>query len=140
MSTRAQILVTDEHSIGRNEGILFYRHSDGYPEGVKASLERFVGMVGVAIRDNCEQAAGWLTIIGHEEYADSRKNYPTISAWKVGAYEPAVCIHGDIEWFYVVNVSDKTITAYEVKNESEIADFLKRTDGRPLPEMVKATA
>lgn len=140
MSTRAQILVTDKYSIAAHEGILFYRHSDGYPEGVQQSLEQFLAMVGTSIRNNCEQAAGWLVLIGHEEYAESRATYPTISGWKVGAYEPATGIHGDIEWFYVVNLSDKTIVAYRAGNEESVADYLKRDDGKPLAEYLKVTA
>jgi hypothetical protein len=130
--------VTDEYSIGQKEGVLLYRHSDGYPEGVKETLEKFVRMIGNPIRgDCCEQAAGWLIVIGREEYAHLRTS-PGM-AWKVGAYEPATGIHGDIEWFYVVNVSDKTIIGYPVGDEETVADFLKRTDGKHLADLLAVT-
>lgn len=129
MSTRAQILVTEDNA----GGVLFYRHSDGYPDGVMPSLAEFLGMVQSGkIRRNAEQSSGWLIIIGHEEYREDRDKYSHTS-WKVGAYEPAECIHGDIEYFYVVNVSDCSITVYKPTGKEEaITDFLARTDGKRL--------
>lgn len=63
------------------------------------------------IRDNVNQGAGWLIVIGHEEYIDQRaKGYST---WKVGAYEPTTQRHGDIEYLYVVDLEDKTIEVYK---------------------------
>ena len=64
MSTRAGIIIKDGHSEQH-----FYRHSDGYPEGTKPTLEKFLQYVKDGkIRDNTSQAAGWLIIIGAEEY------------------------------------------------------------------------
>lgn len=111
MSTRCQVLVVDDYSAG----VLFYRHSDGYPDGVRKSLAKFMELVRTGkIRNNAEQAAGWLIIIGHHEYGlvtpekyvgqnCSAATWPPTD-WKVGAYEPASGLHGDIEYFYVVDV------------------------------------
>jgi hypothetical protein len=117
MSTRAQIIVKDEH-----DAVWFYRHSDGYPSGTLPTLERFLSWVKAGrIRDNAEQAAGWLVLIGHEEYrAEGHVGFePNHTGkgmdWKVGAYEPCAPVtHGDIEYLYTVDLTAKTITWKEV--------------------------
>ncbi len=64
MSTRANIIIRD----GQDE-LIFYRHSDGSPEGALPTLENFLGLVkSDRIRDNLRQAAGWLIIIGYEDH------------------------------------------------------------------------
>lgn len=134
MSTRAQIIITDGH-----DDLWFYRHSDGYPEGTMPTLEKFLDYVKQGkIRDNTEQAAGWLVLIGAQEYdqiydfekqikgklGELKYHKKTMkeffepqggmSGWKCGAYEP--CLpeeHGDIEYLYEVNLKTKTITYKE---------------------------
>ena len=65
MSTRANIIIKDSWG---NE-LFFYRHSDGYPDGTLPTLEKFVKWVKEGrIRDHAGQAAGWLIIIGADEY------------------------------------------------------------------------
>jgi len=131
MSTRANIKIVDKYST-----LWFYRHSDGYPEGTLPTLEKFLQYVKDGkIRGNCSQGAGWLIIIGAEEY----KNYqipregarwsdlssveakkwegkiPTEPRnWKVGAYEPTSGQHGDIEFLYTIDLEKMTITTEEV--------------------------
>lgn len=135
MSTRAHILITDRNEREDKNGILFYRHSDGYPEGVKESLTNFLSYVEKnIIRDNAQQSAGWLILIGHEEYHQFGSKYPPDEnnksfGWKVGAYEPVVRIHIDIDWFYIVDVGHKTITAFEYNGETAVAEFFDRKDG-----------
>ena len=64
MSTRANIIIKDEHS-----QLIFYRHSDGYPEGALPTLNKFMDWVKAGkIRDNVDQASGWLILIGAQEY------------------------------------------------------------------------
>jgi hypothetical protein len=90
------------------------------------SLEKFLGWVKEGkIRDNAEQAAGWLILIGAQENGkvyswqsgekeDREKTldeYLNPIDWKVGAYEPCAPIeHGDIEYLYTVDLVKKTIT------------------------------
>lgn len=128
MSTRANIIIKDEYS-----KLWFYRHSDGYPEGTMPTLNKFMQLViDGKIRANASQAAGWLIIIGAEEYkqyhikSKDRKSYMDMSKgqqrywknkissaprdWKVGAYEPTTGQHGDIEYLYTVNLTTKKIT------------------------------
>jgi len=122
MSTRANIIIEDGY-----DKLYFYRHSDGYPSGVKESLDRFVDMVrNGSIRNNVVQASGWLILIGAAEYDYNHdiesneygrelntgiqdllsKNGKGYSDWKVGAYEPTTEIHGDIDHLYVVNLQE----------------------------------
>jgi len=124
MSTRCQVIVKDGW-----EEVWFYRHSDGYPDGTLPTLEKFLQWVKDGkIRDNAEQASGWLVMIGAEEYAyklniktmkyDKRPletlfepSDDTGRDWKVGAYEPCAPVkHGDIEYLYTVDLKNKTIT------------------------------
>ena len=117
MSTRCQVIVKDQWS-----EIWFYRHCDGYPEGVKPTLDTFCQWLkDNRIRKNAEQSAGWLIVLGRSEYkAWERSDHKprqqdgpfepghdiSLSAWKVGAYEPCEKIlHGDIEYLYVVNLA-----------------------------------
>lgn len=100
MSTRANIIIKDEY-----DKLIFYRHSDGYPEGTLPTLEKFVDMVKDGkIRRNVEQASGWLIVLGREEYADEGLLENDYYGWKVGAYEPSTCIHGDIEYLYIIDL------------------------------------
>jgi hypothetical protein len=104
MSTRANIIIKDEF----NEKIIFYRHSDGYPEGTMPTLEKFLNMViNGEIRNNSQQASGWLVLIGHDEYKDSINEF---NSWKVGAYEPTSYISDDAEYIYTVDLKDKKIS------------------------------
>ena len=107
MSTRANIIITDS-----DDELIFYRHSDGYPEGTLPTLQKFIDWVKVGlIRDNVGQAAGWLILIGAEEYRDhcSYPPQPGIYGWKCGAYEPTCYIHSDIEFLYVVDLAAKVV-------------------------------
>ena len=121
MSTRANIIIEDEY-----EKLWFYRHSDGYPEGTLPTLKKFMRWVKEKrIRDNAQQAAGWLIVIGNEEYrgknvlshyGDEDKKVcgvdvqhepgkaGSMSGWKVGAYEPTLDQHGDIEFLYTLDL------------------------------------
>lgn len=109
MSTRAQVRLTD----GKGDELWFYRHCDGYPAGVMPTLTAFMDRVKAGtIRDNVEQAGGWLILLGAAEYNVTA----TSTDWKCGAYEPCSCggLHGDVEYLYTVSLKDKTITVEEV--------------------------
>ncbi|KKN78834.1 hypothetical protein LCGC14_0346060 [marine sediment metagenome] len=126
MSTRSQIVIKGCF----DDEIVFYRHCDGYPEVSMAPLQKLMDWMrrGI-IRDNAEQAAGWLILIGAIEYATipeyelepndkAWKRYGLIETikdptdWKCGAYEPATCRHGDIEFLYILDLKEKTISCY----------------------------
>jgi hypothetical protein len=113
MSTRAQVIITDG-----NQELWFYRHSDGYPEGTLPTLKRFMSWVRDGkIRDNVEQAAGWLIALGMQEYSGYKgdpfdpERGSSIMGWKVGAYEPCACrdLHGDVAYLYTLDLIALTI-------------------------------
>jgi hypothetical protein len=122
VSTRANIVVTD----GEDE-LIFYRHSDGYPDGTLPTLTKFIDLVkdGI-IRDNVGQASGWLILIGAREYGvtfecdqlPACQGGPSM-CWKVGAYEPTTGLHGDIEFLYVIDLKDRRITHRKVERDAE---------------------
>ena len=139
MSTRCQIVIKDSYG----DNILFYRHSDGYPEGAMPTLQKFMSWVrrGI-IRNNAEQSAGWLILIGAKEYDHkwiSGKQVPKenlfepapddgFGGWKCGAYEPAKGRHGDIEYIYVLDVEAKTISCYEASWDDKADTLPHDTD------------
>ena len=128
MSTRANIILQD----GGKSKLIFYKHSDGYPEGVMPLLEKFMGWAKSGqIRDNVGQAGGWLIVLGAMEYNaippfkvdkpafEGATPYGLIETfdspddWKVGSIEPTTGIHGDIEYLYIVDLKTKEITVKE---------------------------
>jgi hypothetical protein len=131
MSTRANIIIKDSYS-----KLFFYRHSDGYPEGTMPLLNKFVGWIkNKTIRNNIQQSAGWLIILGALEYNTIPKcefdapSYPGSTGygkietiedptdWKCGAIEPTTAIHGDIDYLYIIDVDNKTIECYDAWTE-----------------------
>ena len=136
MSTRAIIAITQ---VDGTMPILFYRHSDGYPDGVRNSLNEFCRLIRTgALRNNAGQAAGWLVVRGHmNSYAtpDSPygsgqfdEMYSDQMNWKVGSYEPAseAIISGSIEYVHVINV------------EKGLWDSIKIGDTPELKKLVSA--
>ena len=131
MSTRANVVIKDKY-----HELWFYRHSDGYPEGTLPTLEKFVRWVNEGkIRDNDSQAAGWLILIGAEEYNYTYENHEKVTlpyeklfspeskgeydGWKCGAYEPTSGRHGDIEYLYTIDLSQ---TPVEIKVQKTTRD------------------
>ena len=121
MSTRANIIIQD-----KNDKLYFYRHSDGYPETTMESLKEFCNMYKNQLRDNVNQSAGWLILLGAIEYGfngDIKKPNDLLSMeWKVGAYEPTTMVHGDIEFLYTIDLVNKELKCYEAKYKVEKGD------------------
>lgn len=124
MSTRANIILKEG-----NDKLFFYRHSDGYPEGTMPTLNKFMDWLKSGkIRENLQQASGWLIILGAMEYNSIPKyivnkdpeiswlEYTNLDSieepkdWKAGAYEITTGIHGDIEWIYEIDLLKKKLT------------------------------
>lgn len=116
MSTRANIIIKDD-----TDSLIFYRHSDGYPEVTLESLRVFADNYKNEIfRKNAMQSAGWLIVHGHKEYKKEdgdtdfcEPNKNGFSKWKVGAYEPTPELHGDIEYLYVIDVLQNYISVHK---------------------------
>lgn len=121
MSTRCNVIIRDT-KFGKPRELIFYRHSDGYPAGVAKTLNEFLDLVKTnRIRDNVSQAAGWLIMLGNEEYAAEggetldiiRVNTKgTGMHFKVGAYEPSPQISADIEFIYEIDLTQKTLRGW----------------------------
>lgn len=110
MSTRANIIITDG-----NDHVILYRHSDGYPEGVKETFLAFIEAVrNGTFRDNTMQAAGWLIVLGAMEYGTLKDKLgnPEFMNWKCGAYEPTNQVHGDINYLYLIDLEKKVIKQF----------------------------
>lgn len=133
MSTRCNIIIKDK-DLDDDSFLIFYRHCDGYPEGVAETLGEFLELVKTnRLRDNVEQAAGWLIMLGNEEYAKTGETLASIRAntkgtnlkFKVGAYEPSTCIHGDIEYLYEIDLTAKTLRGWEHDGEKKGKEITK---------------
>lgn len=96
MATRSEVLIKS----GKNH-IYFYHHYDGYYEGVGADLvEKF------------------------QEYAQKHEGRWEFSAemhvkLELDKYELTSFMHGDLEFVYVVDIIEKTITGMRAKYDSE---------------------
>jgi len=143
MSTRANIILKEG-----NNSLYFYRHSDGYPKGTMPTLNKFIGWLKAGKIRNClQQGSGWLIVLGALEYNtipehETEKetihgreyinvNFDTMKEpkdWKVGAYEPTTCIHGDIEYLYTIDLVKKELTVQKV-------DFNYTTKKQTLPAL-----
>ena len=146
MSTRAAIIIKDS-KFGTTSELIFYRPSDGYPAGVKKTLGEFIALVRAdKIRDNVRQAAGWLIVMGAEEYADYGENLATIRAntkgtgmiFKVGAYEPAPNLPSDIEYLYEIDLTAKTLRGWHYHGQKG-AEIDQRELDQPHEVTVTAT-
>lgn len=111
MSARATVIIRDSMNT-----LYFYRHSDGYPSGYPEcageSLKKFVKDYESKMRLDAIQSAGWLVLHGHTEYGEQ----PRGCGWKVGAYEPCSRLHNDVEYIYVIDLENKTLTCRQTKN------------------------
>lgn len=104
MSTRCQILMKQG-----SDTLWFYRHCDGYPEGVKPTLDTFCKWLKDGlIRKDLQQASGWLVILGHLENKVKDAPIPNDPyGWEVGSYEPCPPErHGDIDHLYEIDIDN----------------------------------
>ncbi len=124
MSTRANIVFKQ----GENS-LVFYRHSDGYPEGVFDTLKKFISLLrNKKIRDNVSQSAGWLVLIGAEEYGTTTKidkNFveddPFDYCWKSGSYEIAFDVSRFVDYIYVIDYDESPIKCYYLDEKEKFS-------------------
>ena len=136
MSTRCNVVIKDQHE----QQIILYRYCDGYPEGVAPTLDKFCEWVKQdRIRQNAGQSAGWLILLGIQEYASDAPYIELMDLqpgeegsgsgwdmdWKIGAYEPTDSIHGDIDYIHVVDLMSATWKSYRV-NYDTINDLVQK--------------
>ena len=96
MSTRAQLIVIQEHNNCEDDKIMMYHHHDGYPSWMlveflkaynKAITQKYDHLKSFAYR--CGKAASYLCSIDPAEFEP----------------ESGFNFHGDIEWFYKIFVN-----------------------------------
>ena len=137
MSTRCIVALTDNGI----KPVLFYRHMDGYPEGVQPTLDRFCERLRNGdLRNNSTQAAGWLVLLGREEMLGDAPDNPS-DGWKCGSYEPCSDqrLTTLIEYLHVVNVKDGTWHPIRMANDKAIISAANAVDHRlPEKDMEKA--
>jgi hypothetical protein len=111
MSTRANIILKDGDS-----KLIFYRHSDGYPEGTLPILNAFLDRVKSGeLRDSVSQSAGHLILMGRDEMHECfGKTIPKSYAWKASFIEPSGMLAGDAEYHYTIDLVNKTIKVKSV--------------------------
>lgn len=119
MATRAQIAV-------EGSSIMIYKHNDGYPNGVMPVLEDLAKMFLVERGNDPEYClAQILMAFAREEEEHRRKmlalddgcshyyKKPFMTGWGLD-----MVLHGDIEYFYVVDLAAKQIRVYNFLWES----------------------
>lgn len=117
-----------------DDELIFYRHSDGYPDGTLPTLGAFLDLVrSEVIRDNVGQASGWLILIGAQEYGVNLSDGSSASkhglgmSWKCGSYEPTTALHGDIDFLYVVDLKAKRIRHRKVGRDAAFNAVVSRS-------------
>ena len=97
--------------------LLFYRHIDGYPQKIIPILHKFLSTPN--LRNNDIQSSGWLIVIGREEMLEDHKALESKYGpadydyrGKVGYFELTCSIQPDIDYIYIVDMVNSTISAY----------------------------
>lgn len=97
MSTRANVVIKKKG----HKSVILYHHSDGYPEGVGKGLSFYFDEIYARedkeeIISTPENLAKFLTDKRHDD-----------------EYEYAPCLHGDIEYLYIIDLSIPSVTCYD---------------------------
>lgn len=126
MSTRATIKIKESVYLTSEDidnrkltelSILLYHHSDGMPDGIGADLLEFLRDRNDSVwKDNevmwdAEAIAldlvrgACLTSSSYSEVKEVHRDM---------GYVPAVCVHGDCEYGYVIDCDERKLTCYEI--------------------------
>lgn len=140
MSTRSQILFRDVHRWTDDDGetqervdeVLTYKHHDGYPKGTVPTLRRYFQYAGARANDFEYFVASWPYYYKRQkERYDRARSYSDLKLLEEQETpeEPrkdfevpkqltglGICgndqFHGDIEYFWVVNLNERVIEQY----------------------------
>lgn len=114
MSTRCHVMVLDENS-DPERPILLYRHTDGYEDGVRPTLDNLCSWIqDGAVGGDAEIAAGWLILFGLQEnlkdlgltnipFHTIRPGREKENLSRLGGYEPCSEVHGDVSYLHIVD-------------------------------------
>ena len=129
MSTRCNVVIRDSDT-----ALIFYRHTDGYPSRVVPILEKFLKTPN--LKKTAIQSSGWLVVMGRDEMLEDNAYFQSRhgsipGGWegKVGYFEPTCSIQPDIDYIYIVDMVDSTISAYEADPDIDSWEqyYLERT-------------
>lgn len=107
MATRANIILDSNHY----NRIWLYHHWDGYPSGLGINLMEFLEKNGNVVNDYCRDSIHLANLLIKDEKDDG--------------YELTNDQHGDIDYLYKIDTSDRTIRAYRITDMEGSAVFLK---------------
>jgi len=102
MSTRATILI---ESVKDNERVRIYHHHDGYLEGVGEFLREFLKDIGKYW--SVEEIVNRL--IKHKEDR---------------GYEYTSCVHGDEEYFYLIDCDNEKLKYAQEENSKTLQEIV----------------
>ena len=119
MSTRANAVIKKTEKNGYVSYAHLYHHHDGYCSGVGKDLSEYMAEIGVMpdeekkkVLEDPVSLAKWLS---HDDRHDEYEYEGT-----------SVNLHGDIEYLYVIDLTNKTITCYSTWDwDGEIDDLAK---------------
>ena len=93
MSTRSNIIIQDG-----SDKFYIYRHSDGYPEGAGKDLKKFMAKDKYTHWDGSKLATNLVRLNEPTDYGFGPKDYYP--------YEITTGVHGDIEYLYLITLTD----------------------------------
>lgn len=119
MSTRANVVIKKTEKNGDVSYAQLYHHHDGMPDSLGNDLSEYMAEIGVMpdeekkkVLEDPVSLAKWLS---HDDRHDEYEYEGT-----------SVNLHGDIEYLYVIDLTNKTITCYSTWDwDGEIDDLAK---------------
>jgi hypothetical protein len=102
MSTRAHIIIKEW-----DNQIHLYHHCDGYPEGIGIDLKNIIHKLAEDPEYRTRDLIQGKLIPGDDSYA------------------PALCLHGDEEYVYVIDCVEKSIKCYQHEWDVSLEDTIR---------------
>ena len=122
MSTRANVVIKKVAKNGNVSYAQLYHHHNGYCSGVGKDLSEYMAEIGVMpdeekkkVLEDPVSLAKWLS---HDDRRDEYEYEGT-----------SVNLHGDIEYLYVIDLTNKTITCYSTWVWGGEIDDLAKVNG-----------
>ena len=122
MSTRANVVIKKTAENGKVSYAQLYHHHDGYCSGVGKDLSEYMAEIDVMPDEEKKKVlkdpvslAKWLS---HDDRHDEYEYEGT-----------SVNLHGDIEYLYVIDLANKTITCYSTWDWDGKIDDLAKVNG-----------
>lgn len=139
MSTRASIIITPEN---RGNRIYLYHHCDGYPLGVGTSLKKTLekdfkyywfesSIANHLVKGGAVSMYKKSKIVDGDFILEFDENGQYIPITD-NTFEISNCVHGDVDYVYVINCKFKTLRCYR-KHPGSDRDILYRNELVDIP-------